>query len=331
MLQLQRADAEQVALRSDQGGAAPVRMRRRSEDRLVEHVFPIAGEFLLGDDARGHRAGAATGAADHHPLADRHCGRAADLERRHVELGERLNEAEPGFLVVAERVARHRAAVAQGEPNRFRLGDQITDGEDKAIIATEHAMAGALGAQRLRGESVRRNDRVQPDHCGERAIEVIAVIPRFRLGGGRNLPVAHGRHLAIPSAAGSRSPVPVRFEPLCACRGRTGNYVSGCRRWIKPTRKARPTACRAFGPLADRLRNAGEHRATRRTVPRGGTLQPCCLVAAQSCTHNRTRVLRGVWGICLARLHQLDCDRAGARRFHRRSDGAVLSAPAAGL
>ena len=34
-------------------------------------------------------------------------------ERRQVELGQRLHQAEAGLLVVAEHVAGHRAAVAQ--------------------------------------------------------------------------------------------------------------------------------------------------------------------------------------------------------------------------
>ena len=71
VLQLQRADAEQVAGRADQRGAAPVRMRRRGEDRFVEHIFPIAGEFLLGDDAGGDRALPPAKAADDDALADR--------------------------------------------------------------------------------------------------------------------------------------------------------------------------------------------------------------------------------------------------------------------
>ena len=40
MLQLERADPEQVAPRTDQGGAAPIRMGGRREKRLVEEVFP---------------------------------------------------------------------------------------------------------------------------------------------------------------------------------------------------------------------------------------------------------------------------------------------------
>ena len=61
----------QVAGRADHRGAAPVRMRRRGEDRLVEDVFPVAGEFLLADDARRDRALPPARAADHDLLVQR--------------------------------------------------------------------------------------------------------------------------------------------------------------------------------------------------------------------------------------------------------------------
>ena len=199
LLQLQRADADEIAGRPDQRRAAPVRMRRRGEDRLVEHVFPVAGEFLLGDDARGDRALPPAGAADHDALADRRGARLADLERRHVELGQRLHQTEAGLLVVAEHMAGHRAAVVEREPDRLGLGDQIADGQNEAVAANEDAVAGALGAERLRREGVGRNDRAHADHAGQRALEIVAIVLRLGLHRGRHLPVAHGCHLHIPS------------------------------------------------------------------------------------------------------------------------------------
>src|SRR5205085_1861355 len=83
---LQRADAEQIAGRTDQRRAAPVRMRRRREDRLVEHVFPISGELLLADHARSDRALAPARAADDHTLLERYHGRIAERQRRQIEL-----------------------------------------------------------------------------------------------------------------------------------------------------------------------------------------------------------------------------------------------------
>ena len=41
----QRADADQPAVRGRAARTAPLRMRRRGEERLVEQVFPVAGEL----------------------------------------------------------------------------------------------------------------------------------------------------------------------------------------------------------------------------------------------------------------------------------------------
>ena len=161
LLQLQRADADEIAGRPDQRGAAPVRMRRRGEDRFVEHIFPVAGEFLLGDDTGGDRALPSAGAADHDAFADRGGCELADFERRHFELGQRLNQAEAGLLVVAEHMARHRAAVIERDPDRVRFGNQVADGENESVAADEHAVAGALGAERLGSEGVLRHDGAQ--------------------------------------------------------------------------------------------------------------------------------------------------------------------------
>ena len=197
LLQLQRTDAEEIAGRADQRRAAPVGMRRRGEDRFVEHVFPITGEFLLGDDACGDRVLPPAGAAKDDALADRSRRRLPEFERRHVELGERLHQAEAGFLIVAEHVAGHRTPVAQRQPDRVRLGDQIADGQDEAIAANDDAVTGALGAERFRRERVRRHGCAQRHHTGQGLIEIEGIILRLRLHGGRHLPVAHGRHLTF--------------------------------------------------------------------------------------------------------------------------------------
>jgi hypothetical protein len=54
-------------------------------------------------------------------------------------------------------VALHDAAIAQMQPDRFRLGDQVADGQHQ-VIANHHAVAGALGAERRGRECVGRND-----------------------------------------------------------------------------------------------------------------------------------------------------------------------------
>ena len=66
-LQPQRADAQQLAVRTDQRRAAPPGMGGRDEDRLVQQILPIAGEFLLGDDGRLDRPADPVG--QHHGIA----------------------------------------------------------------------------------------------------------------------------------------------------------------------------------------------------------------------------------------------------------------------
>jgi hypothetical protein len=166
-------------------------MRRGSEDRFIEHVFPIAGEFLLGGDARHHRMFAATCAGHHDGIA--HFGRLrlAHRQRRQFEPRQRLDQPEAGLLIVGQAVTGDRAAIRKMQPDRFRLGDEITDGEHHAL-ADEDAVAGPLGAQRLCGESIGGNDGAQPHQRGQRALEVIGVVLRLGLDGMRHLPIARG-------------------------------------------------------------------------------------------------------------------------------------------
>ena len=168
-------------------------MRRRGEDRLVEHVFPIAGEFLLGGDAAGERAGAAAGAADHHALADLGRARGADGQRRQIDRTQRLHQAEAGLLVEGERMAFHHAAVAEMQPDGRGLGDQVADGQHQAVV-DQHAVAGALDPQRFGGEAVGRDDRMQTDHRGQRALEIVGIVLRARLRRGWHLPFGQRGH-----------------------------------------------------------------------------------------------------------------------------------------
>ena len=172
-------------------------MRREGEDRVLEHVFPIAGEFLPRGDARRDRAGAAAGAAEHDALADLRLGGRADRQRRQVELGQRLHQAEAGLLVDRERMARRDAAVMHVDPDGLGLGDQVADREDQAV-AEQHAVAGALVAERLRGEGVGRDDGMQADDRGQRALEVVAVVLGARLRGGGHFPFSQFSHRESP-------------------------------------------------------------------------------------------------------------------------------------
>ncbi len=106
VLQLQRADADEVAFRADEPGAAPVGVRGRGEDRLVEEVLPVAGKLLARDDARGDRVGdAAAGGGDDAGAGKRGVG-VAEGQGRDVDAAERLDQAEAGLLIESDDVAR---------------------------------------------------------------------------------------------------------------------------------------------------------------------------------------------------------------------------------
>src|ERR1700674_5964082 len=110
----------------DHRRAAPVGVRGRGEQRLVEEVFPVAGELLLGHDLGRHRAFAPAGARHYHLVADLGGTGAAERERRKIELGERLYQAEARRWVVAEAVPGHHAAVGQMQPDLVGLADDMT-------------------------------------------------------------------------------------------------------------------------------------------------------------------------------------------------------------
>ena len=99
------------------GPVRPVWMRGIGEDRFVQQIFPIAGEFLLGGDLACDRARAPAGAADHHAVADLGRRRRAKQQRLEIEVAERLHRAEAEFGIEAEHMALHDAAVAPMQPD----------------------------------------------------------------------------------------------------------------------------------------------------------------------------------------------------------------------
>src|SRR6266849_2117000 len=102
-----------------------------------------------------------------------------------------LDQPEAGLLIVGQDVTGNRAAIRKMQPDRFRLGDEITDGEYHAL-ADENSVTGALGAQRLCGEGIGGNDGPQPHQRGQRSFEIKGVILRLGLDGMRHLPIARG-------------------------------------------------------------------------------------------------------------------------------------------
>ena len=138
-------------------------MHRRGEDRLVEHVFPISGELLLGDDPRRDRMLPAAGPGHDDALSGRRRARFTQRQNRQVETPQRLHQSEAGLLVIGEHMAGNHFAFVSGEPDRFGFHDEVADRQRHAV-ADQHRIAAAFGAQRFRGERVRGHDRVQVHH-----------------------------------------------------------------------------------------------------------------------------------------------------------------------
>ena len=78
---VQRADSDEPAVSGEKPGAAPERMRGGGENRLVEEILPIAGEFVLGDDPRFDEL-AAPARSDHDGIADLRVLGTAERDRR---------------------------------------------------------------------------------------------------------------------------------------------------------------------------------------------------------------------------------------------------------
>jgi len=195
LLHQQRPDADQVALRVEQRRAAPLRMGRRGEQRLVEHVLPVAGKFLLCDDPRPEGVGAAAVSDHEGRIADLDVGCQTALKVRGSQLAQRLDQAEPGRLVVGERVAGHGGAAIGGEPDLRCLVDEVADREHEAVLADHRAVTAALGPERGSAVGIFRNFGANQHHRVERALEVELGLAGPRLNGFRespNLIFGHG-------------------------------------------------------------------------------------------------------------------------------------------
>ena len=79
--------------------------------RLVEHIFPIAGKFLPGDQSRLHRPRQPAACGHDHLIAHAETGRVPKFQPRHAEFAQGEHQPEACRLIIGQRVARHGAAV----------------------------------------------------------------------------------------------------------------------------------------------------------------------------------------------------------------------------
>ena len=176
LLDMERADANQPAVAVDRAGAAPERMGGRREERLVEEIFPIAGELLLADDHRadglGSRAGGDVTGSPSFVSLDRPSSSAGQSSG--PSACTRPNPLSP---IDGERVTGGDAAFGVGEPDVLGLHDEIADRQHETALADDDAAARPLLAQRLGGEGVLGNRGLHRDDGFERAVQTDAGAP----------------------------------------------------------------------------------------------------------------------------------------------------------
>src|SRR6185436_2309052 len=130
-------------------------MGRRSEDRFVQQILPVACEFLFGED--GYLDGLAGPIREDDTVPDPGFGRIAEIERGKAESAKRLHKAKAALLVISKRMSGDGPPVMGRQPDFIGLGDQIADREYQAAFPNYHPAALPHGPQSCRSESVIRN------------------------------------------------------------------------------------------------------------------------------------------------------------------------------
>ena len=194
----QRAYPEEPPAYADQRGAAPMRMRRGGEERLIQYVLPVAGKLAPRDELGLERMLAAAVTGDDDIVADAAGSCSAPWKRRRGQLAERLHQSEAGRLIIGERMTRDRRTLVRVQPDGRRFGDQIADREHESIVANDDTVADPLGTQDPGGKGVLRNLGAQKHHRVERCLQVEAQLLGIGLHLGRKRPVAQVSHGDFP-------------------------------------------------------------------------------------------------------------------------------------
>jgi len=143
---------------------------------------------------------------------------------RHVDFCKSLHQSEPCDLIKGKHMTWDNAAIGQGDPNSFRLGDQITDGQNQSIRANHRAIAGTLRPKDFGRKRVFGNDRAKTDHGCQSLVEFKVIVLRI---GRHNVSTSHPPFNRLPNSSLSPNPnlaMPggrvIQCTAICRSQGR---------------------------------------------------------------------------------------------------------------
>jgi hypothetical protein len=127
LLDQERADAHQVAVRRDQGAAAPMGMGQGGEQRLVEHPSTPA---MAGGD---------------HGIAPAQGRRVAQVQMGRIQPPQGLNQSHATGEVVAHDMGGAGRAVIGRQSDCLGFRHQIADGDGQSARINQHGIARPFG------------------------------------------------------------------------------------------------------------------------------------------------------------------------------------------
>jgi len=141
----ERADAHQVAARRDQGAAAPMGMGQGGEQRLVEQIFPIAGEFARGNEIDFEHPSTPAMAGGDHGIAPAQGRRVAQVQMGRIQPPQGLNQSHATGEVVAHDMGGAGRAVIGRQSDCLGFRHQIADGDGQSARINQHGIARPFG------------------------------------------------------------------------------------------------------------------------------------------------------------------------------------------
>ena len=115
--------------------------------------------------------GSAIGGDDHRFLFGQILG-STDLQRWNVERRQSAYDGEARFMIVADQFGLDPFAATRRQDDRFRIDDEIADGQAIAFFTDEDGVAVPLGPECACAISRFRHLGIEPQHRRQGAVEI---------------------------------------------------------------------------------------------------------------------------------------------------------------